>query len=117
MVKLKEGELNHIFGALADPTRRKILIQLRNGESSVGVLAEPLEMSWPAVTKHIGVLEDAGLVQRRIEGRVHWLSIDDRNLQQAMQWVDEQLVFWEESLDRLKAYAEKKQKKETKGRD
>ena len=94
------------FSALSDPTRREILKSLRDGEKSVGELAEPLEMSWPAVTKHLKVLEAAGLLRRRREGRRHVVRIDADPMKDANEWIGFYQQFWEGGLDRLASYLE-----------
>lgn len=93
--------LNRVFGALADPTRRAILARVAEGESSVNELARPFDMSRPAVSKHIRILEEAGLVSRRREGRVHRVMLDPRSLRNATEWLDFYRVFWSEQLDSL----------------
>jgi len=93
--------LNVIFAALADATRRRILEQLGAGEATVSQLAEPHSMSLPAVSKHLRVLEDAGLLQRRIEGRVHYLKANPKPMRQAVNWIERQGQFWQGSFDRL----------------
>ncbi len=98
--------MNRTFAALADPTRRRILAHLSRGSQRVTDLAQPHAMSLPAVSKHLRVLEQAGLLRRRRYGRVHELALDARPLQQAAQWVEEYRKFWEGSLDRLAAYLE-----------
>ncbi|MGI9240303.1 MAG: ArsR/SmtB family transcription factor [Verrucomicrobiales bacterium] len=103
---ISEAMLTATFSALADPTRREILTRLRQGERSVGELAEPLEMSWPAVTKHLKVLEAAGLLERRREGRRHVVSLNAAPLEQAGKWMEFYRGFWENSLDRLADYLE-----------
>ena len=103
---VSEAVLTATFSALADPTRRDILTRLRRGERSVGELAEPLEMSWPAVTKHLKVLEAAGLLERRREGRRHVVSLNAAPLAQAGQWMEFYRGFWENSLDRLADHLE-----------
>ena len=98
--------LTATFSALADPTRRKILKRLSAGELSVGELAEPLDMSWPAVTKHLKVLEAVGLLKRRREGRRHVVSQDATPLSSADDWMNFYRRFWEDRLDRLADYLE-----------
>jgi DNA-binding transcriptional ArsR family regulator len=99
--------LNRTFGALADPTRRRILAHLARGHRRVTELAQPHAMSLPAVSKHLRVLEKAGLLRRRRYGRVHEIQLDAKPLRQAAQWVEEYRKFWEGSLDRLAEYLEK----------
>jgi DNA-binding transcriptional ArsR family regulator len=107
MVKYSPATLNRTFAALADPTRRRILAHLARGDRRVTDLARPHAMSLPAVSKHLRVLEKAGLLRRRRYGRVHEMQLDAKPLKQAAQWVEEYRKFWEGSLDRLAAYLEK----------
>jgi DNA-binding transcriptional ArsR family regulator len=95
------GGLNETFGALADPTRREILVALAAGDRTVGDLAEPFEMSLPAISKHLGVLERAGLITREREGRVRRCHLHREPLSDALQWIAAYGQFWEESLDSL----------------
>ena len=103
--------MNRTFAALADPTRRQILAHLARGDQRVTDLARPHDMSLPAVSKHLRVLEKAGLLRRRRYGRVHELQLDAMPLKQAAQWVVEYRKFWEASLDRLAAYLDKTAKR------
>lgn len=107
MVKHSSSTLNRTFAALADPTRRRILAHLARGDRCVTHLARPHAMSLPAVSKHLRVLEKAGLLRRRRYGRVHEMQLDAKPLREAAQWVEEYRKFWERSLDRLAAYLEK----------
>jgi DNA-binding transcriptional ArsR family regulator len=107
MVKYSSETLNRTFAALANPTRRRILANLARGDKRVTHLARPHAMSLPAVSKHLRVLEKAGLLRRRRYGRVHEMQLDARPLKKAAQWVEEYRKFWEGSLDRLAAYLEK----------
>ena len=107
MVKYSSKMLNRTFAALADPTRRRILAHLARGDKCVTHLARPHAMSLPAVSKHLRVLEKAGLLRRRRYGRVHEMQLEAKPLQQAAQWVEEYRKFWEGSLDRLADYLEK----------
>lgn len=79
--------LDTTFSALSDPVRRAMLTRLAQGEASVSELAAPFNMSLPAISRHIRVLEDAGLLTRRRAGRIHWLSLAPRPLEQAAQWL------------------------------
>ena len=106
MVKYSSRTLNRTFAALADPTRRRILAHLAQGDQRVTRLAKPHAMSLPAVSKHLRVLEKAGLLRRRRYGRVHEMRLDAKPLRQAAQWVQEYRKFWEGSLDRLSDYLE-----------
>ena len=93
--------LNKTFSALADPTRRAILSRLARGEFSVGELAAPFEMSWPAITKHLHVLEDAGLMKREKDGRVHRCRLNPEPMKDAAEWIASYRQFWEGQLDAL----------------
>ena len=93
--------LDETLLALADPTRRAILRRIVEGEARVTELAKPFEMSLPAVSKHIRVLEKARLVRRRKIGREHYLSFDPTGLQQATTWIETQRALWMARLDRL----------------
>jgi DNA-binding transcriptional ArsR family regulator len=106
--------LNRTFAALADPTRRRILEHLSRGDRCVTDLARPYSMSLPAVSKHLRVLENAGLIRRRRSGRVHSLKLDAAPMKQASQWIEEYRKFWEESFDRLDKYLKQLQTKEKK---
>ena len=106
MVNYSSRTLNRTFAALADPTRRRILTHLAQGDQRVTRLAKPHAMSLPAVSKHLRVLEKAGLLRRRRYGRVHEMRLDAKPLRQAAQWVQEYRKFWEGSLDRLSDYLE-----------
>ena len=110
MVKYASRTLDQTFAALADPTRRQILAHLAKGDRRVTDLARPHDMSLPAVSKHLRVLENAGLLRRRRHGRVHEMQLNAEPLKNAAQWVEEYRKFWEGSLDRLAAYLEKTDK-------
>jgi DNA-binding transcriptional ArsR family regulator len=112
MVKCSSRLLDRTFAALADPTRRHILEHLAGGDRCVTDLARPYSMSLPAVSKHLRVLEKAGLVRRRRNGRVHRLKLDAAPMQQAQQWIEEYRKFWEERFDRLDEYLKKLQQGE-----
>jgi DNA-binding transcriptional ArsR family regulator len=107
MVNYSPKILNRTFAALADPTRRRILAHLARGDRCVTDLARPHAMSLPAVSKHLRVLEKAGLLRRRRYGRVHQLKLEAKPMQQAIRWIEEYRKFWEGSLDRLAEYLEK----------
>src|SRR5213079_1687761 len=111
MVKYSPVALNRTFAALAGPTRRRILAHLARGDKCDTRLARPHAMSLPAVSKHLRVLEKAGLLRRRRYGRVHEMQLEAKPLKQAAQWVEEYRKFWEGSLDRLADYLEKTTKK------
>lgn len=99
--------LDRTFSALADSTRRHILARLAQGEATVGELAKPLPISRPAVSKHLRVLEDAGLVRRLPDGRMSRCLLDATPLQGAWDWVSEYRPFWEHQLSALADYLER----------
>jgi DNA-binding transcriptional ArsR family regulator len=99
-------QLDLTFGALADPIRRAILARLAHGEATVGELAEPFAVSRPAISKHLRVLERAGLVQRERDGRVSRCELDAAPMRAAADWVDQYREFWENQLDSLARYLE-----------
>ena len=117
MVESRSRVLDRTFGALADPTRRRILAQLAKGEGCVTALARPHAMSLAAVSKHLIVLEKAGLVKRRRKGRVHSLALEARPMKEAQEWIDRYRKFWEGNLDQFEKYLDKLQTKETKHDD
>jgi DNA-binding transcriptional ArsR family regulator len=96
--------LTSTFAALADPTRRAILARLSLGEASVGELAEPFAISLPAVSKHLKVLERAGLIARRRAAQWRPCRLDPKPLKEAAGWLETYRRFWDESLDRLADY-------------
>jgi DNA-binding transcriptional ArsR family regulator len=104
--------LTATFGALADPTRRAILARLAVGEASVTELAEPFEMSLPAVSKHLKVLERAGLIQRGRAAQWRPCRLAPEPLKDASEWLDDYRRFWDESLDRLAGYLDELQGKD-----
>ena len=108
MVKHHTDPLSAVFSALADPTRRAILARLALGESTVSELAAPFDMSLPAVSKHLKVLEGAGLLARARQGRVHRCQIDGRTMREAADWIEHYRAFWDGQLDALTAYLDKK---------
>ncbi len=101
--------LSSTFSALADPTRRAILARLALGETSVNELAEPFDMSLPAVSKHLKVLEGAGLITRGRNAQWRPCKLDAAPLKEAAGWIDFYRKFWEASFDRLDAYLERLQ--------
>src|SRR4051794_12315106 len=111
--------LSQTFAALADPTRRAMLAQLSKGESSVTALAQPFlkDMSLPAVTKHLKVLEKAGLVTKTRDAQYRPCKLNGAPLKVITDWVEQYRAFWEESFDRLKVYLKTvTEKKQTKGK-
>ena len=107
-----EAELNITFAALADPTRRAILARLASGEMSVLELAKPFQMSLPAVSKHLKVLERAGLISRGREAQWRPCRLEAGPLKDASKWLEHYRRFWEESLGRLDEYLRKLQMQE-----
>ena len=114
MVKCSPQLLDRTFAALADPTRRRILEHLSKGDLCVTDLAKPYRMSLPAVSKHLRVLENAGLVRRKRRGRVHELKLEAKPMKDAQQWIEEYRRFWEGNLDRLENYLKQIQTTEEK---
>jgi DNA-binding transcriptional ArsR family regulator len=114
MVEYSSKVLDRTFGALADPTRRRILAQLASGEECVTNLARPHAMSLAAVSKHLIVLEKAGLVKRRRDGRVHSLALEAKPMQEAQAWLDRYRKFWQGNLDQFEKYLDKLKEKESK---
>ncbi|GAA2561827.1 metalloregulator ArsR/SmtB family transcription factor [Winogradskya consettensis] len=101
---MADDRLSVIFGALADPTRRAILARLAQGPASVNELAEPFAMTLPAVSKHLKVLERAGLISRGREAQWRPCKLEAEGLQEASEWVDRYRQFWESSYDKLDAH-------------
>jgi len=106
--------LSTTFAALADPTRRAILTRLARGETSVSELAKPFKMTLPAVTKHLKVLQRAGLITQGRQAQWRPCRLEARPLREVADWVEQYRRFWEESLDRLEAYLDKLQSAESK---
>jgi DNA-binding transcriptional ArsR family regulator len=109
MVNQSEA-LDAVFQALADSTRRSMVVRLARGPATIGELGGPFDMTKPAVTKHVKVLERAGLLKREVHGRVHHCEIDPRALSRAQVWVDKVRAFWEGRFDELAHYLETVQK-------
>jgi DNA-binding transcriptional ArsR family regulator len=107
--------LSTTFAALADRTRRAILARLALGEASVTELGKPFEMSLPAVSKHLKVLENAGLIERGRDAQWRPCRLSPGPLKDAAEWLEEYRRFWEESFDRLDDYLHELQNKEKKG--
>ena len=101
---MTHDSLTTTFAALADPTRRAILARLATGEASVTELAEPFEMSMPAISKHLKVLERAGLIARGREAQWRPCRLEAGPLKDVAEWTDQYRRFWEESFDRLEEY-------------
>jgi DNA-binding transcriptional ArsR family regulator len=106
MVNYLSAPLDATFGALADPTRRAILARLAQGEAMVTELAEPFPVSLPAISKHLRVLESAGLLEREVDGRVHRCRLAAQPMRNAAAWIEQYRVFWELQFDALAKYLE-----------
>ena len=104
MVKYQEERLNAVFSAVSDPTRRAMLSRLAKGETTVTGLAEPFSISLPAISKHLRVLESAGLISRRVEGRIHRCRLAAIPMKDALDWISFYRSFWEERMDALGDY-------------
>lgn len=102
--------MNAVFGALADDTRRQIVRRLARGASNVTTVAAGFDISLPAISRHVRVLEEAGLVTRERRGRVHQLHLNGEALARAEGWIQMHRAFWESSLDRRAAHLDKKPK-------
>ena len=111
---MTQDRLSATFAALSDPTRRAILARLASGEASVMELAEPFEMSLPAVSKHLKVLEKSGLISRSREAQWRPCKLDAARLEEVSDWVGRYRIFWERSFDRLDAYLKEVQAGEKK---
>jgi len=103
MVDYMTPSLDGVFHALSDPTRRAMLRALAGGERNIGELAKPFAMSFAAASKHVKVLEGAGLLRRRVEGRVHRCAINAAPLAKADEWLRFYESFWNDRLDALEA--------------
>lgn len=102
----RQTRLDAAFAALADPTRRAIVARLARGETSVGQLARPFDMSAPAISKHLRVLERAGLLRQRREGRLRRCRLCPAPLQAAASWIEQYRDYWSRRLDSLAAFLE-----------
>src|SRR6059036_1253099 len=114
---MSPDHLDTTFAALADPTRRAILARLASGEASVTELAEPFAMSLPAISKHLKVLERAGLIARGREAQWRPCRLQAGPLKDADEWIERYRRYWEESFDRLDEYLTEIQKQEKYGRN
>ena len=114
---MTSAELDHTFAALADPTRRAILARLAGGEASVTELAAPFAMSMPAVSKHLKVLERAGLIARGRDAQWRPCRLKPEPLKDVADWVGEYRLLWEQRLDRLEDYLRELQEQEGTGEE
>jgi DNA-binding transcriptional ArsR family regulator len=96
-------QLSAVFGALADPTRRAILARLANGDANVAELAAPFQMTQPAVSRHLKVLERAGLISRRRRGTARFSHLEAESLRAATEWLARYQAYWDEAYERLDA--------------
>lgn len=117
MVATTSEQLDRTFSALADPTRRAILARLSKGETSVTELAEPFEMSLPAVSKHLKVLQRAGLIEQGREAQWRPCRLKAERLKEVADWVGDYRKFWEESFDRLDEYLRELQDQKNTGEE
>jgi DNA-binding transcriptional ArsR family regulator len=104
MVKYNQHHLDLSFGALAHPIRRGILARLSVGEATIAELARPFKVSAPAISKHMRILEDAGLLSRKKQGREHHCRLEQKRMKEAGAWIEEHRTFWNERLDALERY-------------
>lgn len=93
--------LDRAYAALADPTRRTMLLRLRAGDARITDLAARFPVTFAAISRHVGVLEDAGLISREVRGREHWLAVRPEGLRAAEAWIREQSAFWSARADAL----------------
>ncbi|WP_404991498.1 ArsR/SmtB family transcription factor [Cupriavidus pauculus] len=106
---IDDDSLSPIFAALADPTRRAILARLTQGEAPVSELARPFDMSAPAISRHLRVLADAGLIEREVNARWRICHLRPSPLREAYGWLETYRRYWEDNLDRLVAFVEQAQ--------
>jgi DNA-binding transcriptional ArsR family regulator len=104
MVNSSPERLDKVFSALSDPTRRAILERLARSEATVTELAAPFEMSLPAISKHLRILEHAGLIAREREGRIHHMRLAAAAMKDAAEWLGHYRRFWDEQFDNLAAF-------------
>lgn len=95
------ANLDEVFSALADPTRRRIVERLARGPLTVGEIAAGFPISQPAISRHVRVLEESGLIDRQVLGRVHRVTLSPKTMNAASAWIDKQRAFWNATLDRL----------------
>jgi len=113
VMRMSGDQLSAIFGALADPTRRAILVRLTEGDATVAELAAPFSMSQPAVSKHLKVLEQAGLISRRRRATARFSHLEAEPLREATEWLVQYQRFWDESYERLDELLERLQEGHT----
>jgi DNA-binding transcriptional ArsR family regulator len=104
VVNYNQHQLDLAFGALAHPIRRGILARLSTGEATIAELAEPFKVSAPAISKHMRILEEAGLLSRKKQGREHHCRLEQKRMKEAEAWIENHRKFWDERLDALEHY-------------
>jgi len=104
MVNYNQHHLDLAFGALSHPIRRGILARLSTGEATIAELAKPFKVSAPAITKHMRILEEAGLLSRKKLGREHHCRLERKRMKEAEAWIENHRKFWNERLDALEQY-------------
>jgi DNA-binding transcriptional ArsR family regulator len=104
MVNTGAGRLDEVFGALSDATRRKMIERLARGPMTVGEMSLGFSLSQPGISKHVKVLERAGLLKRDIVGRAHYCRLTPKSIEAASSWIDAQRRFWSGTVDQLEAY-------------
>ncbi|MEA2688303.1 MAG: hypothetical protein QOD51_910 [Candidatus Eremiobacteraeota bacterium] len=98
---VNSAQLDEVFSALADPTRRRIVERLARGPLTVGEIASGFSISQPAISRHVRVLEESGILDRHVSGRVHHCTLSPKVMHAASGWIDKQRAFWNATLDRL----------------
>jgi DNA-binding transcriptional ArsR family regulator len=101
---MRSAELDAVFAALSDPTRRQIIERLARGRMSIGEASAGIRMSQPAISKHVKILEQSGLVDREVAGREHYLRLSPTAMQAASSWIETQRKYWNATFDRLEVY-------------
>jgi DNA-binding transcriptional ArsR family regulator len=107
MVNYHENLMDAVFVALADPTRRGMIARLSKGPASIGELGRPYDVSKPAITKHVKILERAGLISRKKDGRIHRCRLNPKPMEEAEEWIEKHRKFWQGSLGKLARYLER----------
>jgi DNA-binding transcriptional ArsR family regulator len=107
---IDDRSLDQAYGALSDSTRRGLLLALRAGPARITDLAAPLPISFAAVARHVSVLESAGLIDREVRGREHWLTVRPAGLGPAGDWIADQVAFWSARADALAARLERRKR-------
>lgn len=111
---MSSAALDTVFSALGDPTRRRIVERLARGRQTISAVSTGFNMSQPAISKHVKILEQSGLIEREIDGRVHHLRLSPNAMETASAWIEKQRKYWNEALDRLDAYLQATSEKDEK---